>query len=129
VQEAVLPAPEIGFHKLPIVIKTALFMGPEKKCMGSCAEDMAIPQSLLFKLPKTDIPGNISFKNINGIIGTGSLDRIPMVSMCCKNGYDIFNPFAVIGMFQPVDMGEDVRIMTMSLLMTGSVVMMNLVVF
>jgi hypothetical protein len=119
VQEAVLPAPETGFHKLPIVIKTALFMGAEK-CMGSYADDMTIPQRLLFKLPKTDIPGHISFKNNNGIIGTGSLDRIPMVSMCSKNGYDIFNPFAVIGMCQPVNMGEDVGIMPVGFLATGS---------
>jgi hypothetical protein len=67
-------------------------------------------------------------KKNNGIIGTGSLDRVAMVSMCSKYGYDIFYPFAVIGMCQPVDMGKDVGIMPMGFLATGSVGMIDLVV-
>jgi hypothetical protein len=59
---------------------------------------------------------------------TGLLDRVAVVSMCRKNGYDIFNPFTVIGMCQPVNMGEDVRIMPMGFLMTWSVGMIDLVV-
>jgi hypothetical protein len=60
---------------------------------------------------------------------TGSFNRIPVVSMCCKNGYDIFNPFTVIGMCQPVNMSKDVRIMPVGFLATGSVGMIDLVVF
>ena len=48
--------------------------------------------------------------------------------MCSKYGYDIFYPFAVIGMCQPVDMGKDVGIMPMGFLATGSVGMIDLVV-
>jgi len=62
-------------------------------------------------------------------MGTGSLDRVAVVSMCRKNGYDIFNPFAVIGVFQPVNMGEDMGIMTVGVFATGSMGMMDLVVF
>ena len=62
-------------------------------------------------------------------MATGSLDRVAMVSMCRKNSYDIFNPFAVICVFQPVDMGEDVGIMPMGVFPPGSVGMVDLVVF
>ena len=66
---------------------------------------------------------------MNGIMGTGSLDRVAVVTMCRKNGYDIFNPFAVICVLQPVNMGEDVRIMPMGVFPTGSMGMVDLVVF
>ena len=66
---------------------------------------------------------------MNGIMATGSLDRVAVVSMCRKNGYDIFNPFAVISVFQPVDMGEDVGIMPMGVFTTGSVGMVDFVMF
>jgi hypothetical protein len=66
---------------------------------------------------------------MNGIMGTGSLDRVAVVSMCRENGYDIFNPFAVICVFQPVDMGEDVRIMPVGVFTTGSVGVVDFVVF
>jgi hypothetical protein len=89
---------------------------------------MTIPLKYVVKTPKDRFSWYLSFKNNNGIIGTGSLDRVTMVSMCRKYGYDIFNPFAVISMCQPVNMGEDVRIVPMSFLMTGGVGMMDLVV-
>ena len=61
-------------------------------------------------------------------MGTGSLHRVAVVSICRKNGYDIFNPFAVIGMFQTVDMGKDVGVMPVGFLTAGCMGMIDLVV-
>jgi hypothetical protein len=94
--------------------------------MNSLSDGMMIPSNnFVLPLYSQDIHG---LKNI-GIMDTCSLDRVAVVTMCRKNGYDIFNPFAVIGMCQPVNMGKDVGIMPVGFLATGSVGMINLVVF
>jgi hypothetical protein len=134
VQEALIPAPGIWFHKLPIIIGKRRFFENEKEGMSSGRDGMSsggdsvtIFKDSLFSL-RTVFPGQVSLKN-NGIMATGSLDRVTMVSVRRKNGYDIFNPFPVISMFQPVNMGKDVGIMSMGVFTSGSVGMVDLVMF
>jgi hypothetical protein len=55
-------------------------------------------------------------------------NRIPMVAVCRKNRHDIFNPFTIVGMFQSVNMGKDMRIMPVGFLCTGTVGMLHLMV-
>lgn len=84
---------------------------------------------MFIKTPKERVFRQLSFKKNDGIMDTGSLDRVTVVSMCRKNRYYIFNPFMIIGMFQSVNMGEDVWIMSVGFLVTGGMGMINLVVF
>jgi hypothetical protein len=51
-----------------------------------------------------------------------------MVPVCRKDCQDIFNPFAIIGVCQPVNMGKNMRVMPMGFLRTGSMGMLHLVV-
>jgi|GEM_PF-4862739 hypothetical protein len=59
---------------------------------------------------------------------TGSVHRIPLVTVRRKYRQDIFNPFTIIGMFNSIDMGKDVGIMPVGFLCTGSVGMLHLMV-
>jgi hypothetical protein len=81
-----------------------------------------------------DIPGALIIpvpgkgKKIPFVSSLVLFNQIPMVPVCRKDRQDIFNPFAIIGVSQPVNMGQDMRVMPMGFLCTGSVGMLHLVV-